>query len=245
MKAALFDLDDTLFDHINTSRAALADLREAYLPPGLERSGEEFETRYLQLVDEYHPVVLQGQLTLEEARRIRVGRLFREFGRPLDDGEAREAADAFRTAYQRERRAVPGAAALLRRLREQEPGLLLGVITNNFTAEQESKLRYCELDGLVAFMVTSEAVGVAKPEPAIFHAALEQAGCSPEEAVLVGDSWASDVLGAAGVGMRSVWFNRQGSPRPDPALDSCTEVRTLEPPEPVIAAVLGRVESRS
>jgi putative hydrolase of the HAD superfamily len=49
-----------------------------------------------------------------------------------------------------------------------------------------------------------------KPAPAIFHAALEAAGCRPDQAVHIGDSLTHDIAGAQGVGIRSIWLNRRG-----------------------------------
>jgi FMN phosphatase YigB (HAD superfamily) len=60
------------------------------------------------------------------------------------------------------------------------------------------------LDGAVA----SAGIGVPKPAPAIFEAALELAGVSPREAVHVGDTLAHDVLGARAAGIAPVLLRR-------------------------------------
>jgi FMN phosphatase YigB (HAD superfamily) len=44
--------------------------------------------------------------------------------------------------------------------------------------------------------------------------------------VYVGDSLAHDVLGAQAAGLRAVWLNRSGEPRPD-GVRPDAEVRTL------------------
>ena len=54
---------------------------------------------------------------------------------------------------------------------------------------------------------------------------------------MVGDNWLGDVMGAVNAGIRAVWFNRRSLPCPDLAL--ATEIRTFEPVEPVIEALLG------
>jgi putative hydrolase of the HAD superfamily len=87
-------------------------------------------------------------------------------------------------------------------------------VTNNTVAEQVEKLAFLGLDRIVEHLVTSEQVGVAKPDPTIFRTALRQAAASPGEAVMVGDSWTSDVVGAHKAGIRAVWFNRFHAPRP-------------------------------
>jgi hypothetical protein len=56
---------------------------------------------------------------------------------------------------------------------------------------------------------------------------------------MLGDSWAADVAGARAAGLRAVWFNRRGDPKPEGS-DDVLEVRSLEPPGPVLEAIFGR-----
>jgi putative hydrolase of the HAD superfamily len=61
------------------------------------------------------------------------------------------------------------------------------------------------------FVLASGASGVAKPNPAFFRMALERAGVGAERSVMVGDSYAADVLGARGAGMTGVLLVRDGA----------------------------------
>jgi putative hydrolase of the HAD superfamily len=54
---------------------------------------------------------------------------------------------------------------------------------------------------------SAESVGVAKPDAALFLAALKYAGIGPNGAVHVGDHPEQDVAAAQAVGMRAIWFN--------------------------------------
>jgi putative hydrolase of the HAD superfamily len=86
-------------------------------------------------------------------------------------------------------------------------GLKLGVISN-FEPWLE---RVLELEGVRdQFVATaiSGVVGVAKPDPGIFHAALEQAGVPADACLHVGDSLDHDVAGARAVGMVPVLIDR-------------------------------------
>jgi putative hydrolase of the HAD superfamily len=60
------------------------------------------------------------------------------------------------------------------------------------------------------FVVTaiSGVVGVAKPDPGIFRAALDQAGVAAGACLHVGDSLDADVAGARAVGMIPVLIDR-------------------------------------
>lgn len=55
--------------------------------------------------------------------------------------------------------------------------------------------------------IFSDELGIRKPEPAIFEAALGHLGLRPEEVVHVGDDLAADVAGSKQLGMRAVWFD--------------------------------------
>ena len=63
-----------------------------------------------------------------------------------------------------------------------------------------------ELDGVV----TSAAVGARKPDPRLFEAALEVAGCAADEALHVGDTPTEDVEGARAAGIRALLIDRDG-----------------------------------
>jgi HAD superfamily hydrolase (TIGR01549 family) len=202
----LFDLDDTLFDHARAVRAGLRAVRNE-IDPEHARSPAELEAKYGDLLERIHPRVVSGRIGAVEARRWRFQRLAEWAGRPVSAGGAEALAAVYREAYQRHRFATPGASELLRALGRRHT---IGIVTNNLAAEQAEKLERIGLSGLVDFLVISEEAGVSKPDPAIFRIALRRARARPEEAVMVGDSWENDVLGARGAGIAAAWYR----PRP-------------------------------
>jgi putative hydrolase of the HAD superfamily len=122
-------------------------------------------------------------------------------------------------------RAVPGAVPLLAALAGR---VRVGVVSNNLFDEQLDKLKLCGLEPFVHALIVSERVGVSKPDPAIFTAALEAVGCRANEAVMVGDSWIADIAGARAAGIRPVWFNPMELALPDGA-EPVAQLRSLEP----------------
>jgi FMN phosphatase YigB (HAD superfamily) len=54
-------------------------------------------------------------------------------------------------------------------------------------------------------------VGVEKPHPEIFRMALERAGFKAEQAVFVGDTYATDMGGAEAAGLRGILLDRVGA----------------------------------
>jgi putative hydrolase of the HAD superfamily len=103
--------------------------------------------------------------------------------------------------------AYPDAVPALSALRER--GLTL-VAVSNWDCSLPRVLERCGLDGLLDGTVTSAGAGARKPDPEIFEAALELAGCRPEEALHVGDTEEEDVAGAQAAGIRPLLIDRDG-----------------------------------
>jgi putative hydrolase of the HAD superfamily len=239
VRAVLFDLDDTLFDHAGCARQALAGLHAAH-PPLQARPFEEFERLHAIFLEQLHHRVLIGEMKLEAARRERFRRLFEAAGVDADDDMVARAALLYRDGYQKVRQPVSGAAALLAEVRTRAR---VAIVSNNLLEEQQQKLRHCALDRYVDALIVSEEVGVSKPEPGIFRAALDALGCDAGDAVMLGDSWAADVVGALGAGIRAVWFNPKGKPAPDAAA-GVPELRSLEPPAAALSLIFGEEPRR-
>ena len=228
----LFDLDDTLFDHIGTSRAALA-ASTATLTWPRPVPFEELHRRYSELLEEIHPLLLAGRYTYPEARRLRFQRLLAPYDLALTAAETDEFAEFHYAHYRRLRQPVPGALALLEALK---PRVRIGIVTNNRTSEQVDKLRFLGMTPFVDELITSEEVGVTKPDPRIYEVALQRLGARPAETVMVGDNWQADVLGALAGGIRPLWLNRFGASRP---LAPVAEVTSLEPLAGVVQQIMG------
>lgn len=102
-------------------------------------------------------------------------------------------------------------------------GLKLAIVSNF-----DSRLfPVCEGLGLLsavdAVVIAAEA-GAAKPDAAIFRAALRHIDARPDQAVHVGDSWSDDAIGASRAGLRAVHLQRHGH----------AEAAELPPEVPVI-----------
>jgi putative hydrolase of the HAD superfamily len=95
---------------------------------------------------------------------------------------------------------VEGAPAACRVLAAR--GLRLAVVSN-WDVGLHDHIAALGLNGLFGAVVTSAEAGAPKPDPAVFHLALERLGVSPGRAAHVGDSEA-DEEGARAAGIRFV-----------------------------------------
>ena len=96
-------------------------------------------------------------------------------------------------------------------------GITLGVVSN-FEPWLADILALQGIDHLFAAVAISGVLGVAKPDPGIFEAALAEAGADPSATVHVGDQPANDVAAARAVGITPVLIDRFARyPEPDGA----------------------------
>jgi HAD superfamily hydrolase (TIGR01549 family) len=234
-RALLVDIDDTVVDWIGPAReAVIASVATHRNLAGSDP--EQLADRFLEIVEETHELWMSGELTVDGLRAERIRRLVAESGAAdLEPAEAEELAAAYRLAYLAARRPVAGARELLVEVRRR--GARIVAVTNNLVDEQEDKLRHTGLRDLFDALVISEAAGVNKPDPRIFELALDAAGAAATEAVMLGDSWPNDVLGAVGAGISAAWLDRRGSGVPD-AVVPVRLLTSLEPAVEVASALL-------
>jgi HAD superfamily hydrolase (TIGR01549 family) len=89
------------------------------------------------------------------------------------------------------------------------------IVVSNWDVSLADVLERVGLAPLLDAVVTSAAVGAAKPAPAIFEHALGLAGVGAEHALHVGDSLDEDVRGAAACGIPTVLLRRDPGPVPN------------------------------
>ncbi len=100
---------------------------------------------------------------------------------------------------------VPGLHETLDQL--AAAGLRLGLISN--AADEGNVQRLVDWADLRRYfdpIVVSAAVGLRKPNPAIFERVLRPWGLPPGEIAMVGDTLGADILGAQLSGLHSIWF---------------------------------------
>lgn len=107
--------------------------------------------------------------------------------------------------HKEDERLYPQAEECLRRLKQR---YRVGVIANQ-SPGTEKRLQSYGVGEYIDLVISSAEEGVAKPDPAIYRLALDRAGCSPQEAVMVGDRLDNDILPAKELGMKTIWV-RQG-----------------------------------
>ncbi|GIP33733.1 HAD family hydrolase [Paenibacillus sp. J2TS4] len=108
---------------------------------------------------------------------------------------------------QRSPKPYPGVSATLESLSAH---YRLAIISNGRQEKHERNLVSMRLDRFIPLnhLFTSAHRDKRKPHSAIFLHALQEMNVTPKQAVMVGNSWNNDVLGAVRVGMDAIWLHR-------------------------------------
>ncbi|MCI2424207.1 HAD family hydrolase [Saccharopolyspora sp. K220] len=215
IKAVCLDIDDTLLD---SGRAARHGLRELV---GSDRAWPVWQ----RTTDQHYARFVTNEIDFDVMCVERTRAFFAAFGEDIDDAEAARRESLRMAAMQSAWGLFDDARPCLDWLRAS--GLRLAVITNAPSAYQRKKIAAVGLADAFDQLVISDELGVAKPDPRIFHTACRALGLSPEEVVHVGDKLDADALGATQAGLHGVWLNRNGTEAPTGHVPTITSLFEL------------------
>jgi len=101
-------------------------------------------------------------------------------------------------------------------------------LVSNFYGNLRTILREFRLTHYFQAVIESAEVGFRKPDPQIFQIALAKAGCRPEEAVVIGDSYKNDIQPAITLGCPSIWLKVKGMYEFDESIEHPCIVRDFQ-----------------
>ncbi|MHB8208735.1 YjjG family noncanonical pyrimidine nucleotidase [Mucilaginibacter sp.] len=222
-----FDLDHTIWDF---DKNAEETLQELYVIHGLDKIGlssadafiETYTRNNHSLWAQYHV----GKITKDYLREARFKTTFLDLGvRPELIPVGFE--DEYVKLCPTKTNLFPDAHEVLTYLKGK---YIMHLISNGFKESTEIKIAGSNISHYFDQVIISEAVGVNKPDKAIFEHALSLAGAVKDESIMIGDSIEADIRGALNFGIDAVYFNPAQLPKPDdvPAqINSLKELMSL------------------
>lgn len=102
--------------------------------------------------------------------------------------------------------AFEGVELAIKNLYQQ--GYQLGLISNGKVPFQENNFKALGLNEYFSSVLVSEAIGIRKPDTAIFNRSCLQLNTEPEHCVFIGDNEIADIQGAKRAGMKTIYFNQ-------------------------------------
>ena len=204
IKHIFFDLDRTLWDFETNAYNTLSELYEehALFMKGISNI-DVFIDIYKIHNEQLWELYRDGKVEKEVLRSSRFKLTLQDFG--IDDGPLSiKLGEQYIQKCPLKTNVFPFTFEVLDYLKEKYH---LHIITNGFEEVQYVKLEQSKLLHYFEHIITSEQVGVKKPNPEIFRHALVKAFCKPDESIMIGDDLPVDILGAKAIGMKQVYFN--------------------------------------
>ena len=232
----LFDLDGTLrHNHPNGYSTLIEYLAElGYpLPPDVVRAGHRWTHRYWSISPDLKEDLseFEGESSSFWARHTQ--RQLQALGVGLNGDLpvlAARVSALFRARYQPRHLVPEEVRPTLDRLRQA--GYIVALVSNR-TDPLDALVAELGLTGAFDITLSAGQAKSWKPDPAIFHAAVRRAGCTPAQAVYVGDNYYADVLGARAAALVPILIDPQGV-FPNPG---CAVIATLADLEAALAAL--------
>lgn len=196
IKAVIFDLDNTLVDFMEMKKQAINAAIQAMIDAGLNIPSTEIKQRIDAIYKE---------------RGIEFQNVFDQLLYDVFNKVDYKILSAGIIAYRRAREAalVPYPHVYMTLMELLRRGIKLAVVSDAPAREAWLRLCYLNLHHIFDVVVTFDDTGERKPLPGPFLKALQALNVSASEALMVGDWAERDVVGAAQVGMKTV-FARYG-----------------------------------
>ncbi len=202
----LFDLDDTLLDFRASEKLSFERSLEGILPADsladLFHSYQIENRKLWQLFEE-------GNTTKDE---LKVERFRKTFSLHKIDADPELASRKYLEALPETVVLIDHAVEILEWLHPQGE---IGIITNGIHHTQTQRIKNSPLGKYISFVSVSEECGFAKPDIRFFeHSSKMARSFDKNKAIVIGDRWEADIIGAHNFGVASCWFNPEGKVRP-------------------------------
>ncbi len=213
VRALLFDAGDILYFRPTRGQYLKNFLKEQGLAekelPAAARNSLKHQAYHGQITQDQHREALLRLYGLSDPALIECGKQLMD----MDDNDIE---------------VFPGVPETLKQLKEK--GYLLAIVTD--TANPlHVKLAWFERGGFGDVwdsIISSQEVGVQKPHPRIYQAALRQLGVTVEEAAFVGHS-PEELDGASALGLKTIAFNYGETAKADYYVDKFKDLLTVPP----------------
>lgn len=201
VKHIFFDLDHTLWDF---ERNSAKTFKHIFKLNDISIDVGEFLKHYESINFEYWRLYRVDKVTKKELRYGRLKDTFDVINYEVNDEMIDKLSEDYITFLATYNHVFEGTFELLDYLK---PKYELHIITNGFKEVQNKKIENSNMTAYFDQIITSEQVGVKKPNPKVFEFALQKANAKPEESLMIGDSLEADVLGALNCGIDAIFFN--------------------------------------
>ena len=204
VKYLFLDMDDTILDF---KKAEAVAIRKTLADFGVEPTPETCQ-RYSQINDWHWKALERKEITREQVLTGRFEVLFGELGVAVDP---KACASQYTQNLAKGDFILPGAEDVLIALQGKYQ---LYLASNGTTWVQKERIAGSGIGKYFDDIFISQEMGANKPALEFFNACFRAIpGFKKENAMIVGDSLTSDILGGKNAGIVTCWYNPKGKPQ--------------------------------
>lgn len=193
-----FDLDHTLWDFEKNSALTF---QKIFSENNINLKIENFLEVYIPLNLKYWKLYREEKITKEALRYQRLKSAFDGVNYTISDSLIDKIAIDYIDNLSNFHHLFEGTFELLDYLKEK---YTLHIITNGFAEIQSKKMMNSKIHHYFKEIITSESVGLKKPNPIVFNYALQAASAKATNSIMIGDSLEADIQGALNVGLQAI-----------------------------------------
>lgn len=214
LQVIFFDVDNTLIDYDTSEKLAISKLCNYFQI--VSGPGEDFVKLWKDVSKQYYEQYLSGKMTFQEQRLMRIKTFFKNIRASISEQNGLQNITGMTTKelesifsnylqYFEESWTIYGdVISVLDVLKSYR----LGIISNGETEQQIKKLACVGIQDYFEVIVTSNDVGVSKPDSKIFVEAANKAEMPISGCFYIGDDLKKDAIAANEAGMTTFWLNR-------------------------------------
>ncbi|MEQ6124571.1 YjjG family noncanonical pyrimidine nucleotidase [Pseudotenacibaculum sp. MALMAid0570] len=198
-----FDLDHTLWDFEKNSALAFKKI----LPEaGVSLEFDNFMKAYSPINVGYWKLYREEKISKKNLRYSRLKDTFDALEYSIDDDLIYHLSEEYILQLPNFNHLFEGTTELLEYLKEK---YALHIITNGFEEVQTIKMQKSGIIDYFKEIITSESVGVKKPNPRVFNYAIEKTNAVAANSMMIGDNLEADIQGAINCGMNVIHYNSE------------------------------------
>lgn len=222
IKHVFFDLDHTLWDFEKNSDLTF---QKIFNTNNIEIDLSKFLKIYKPLNREFWRMYREDKISKSELRYQRLKTAFDKVNYTISDGIINQLAIDYIEYLPSFNHLFNGTLDILNYLKDKYQ---LHIITNGFEEVQTKKMKSSNIYQFFDKVITSESVGVKKPNSKVFQYALKATNASARNSLMIGDSVEADIFGALNAGLQAIHCNFENESLKDTNFISVTSLKELK-----------------
>ncbi|MGB1041956.1 MAG: YjjG family noncanonical pyrimidine nucleotidase [Tenacibaculum sp.] len=219
IKHIFFDLDHTLWDFDKNSKLTF---QQIFIEQHIQINIDVFLEKYMPINFNYWKLYREDKISKEALRYGRLKDSFDQLNYTVSDKLINLISEDYIKYLPNNNHLFDGTFEILEYLSKKYD---LHIITNGFEEVQKLKLEKSGIAKYFNQVITSESVGVKKPNIKVFEYALSKAKAQANNSLMIGDSYEADVMGSLKAGMLAIHFTSNTSSNGELTVNSLLDLK--------------------